>query len=81
MIHLLTSQDGLRTIRIDAITGIFVSDGYLCVQRDIHVTDLYGEFKSDEKAVEVMKEIWYAIDVGISYTVPKEEEEQCTEVK
>jgi len=72
MLHLLISQDGLRTIRMDTITAIFVSDGCLCVQRNSYVTDLYGEFKSDEKAVEVMKEIWYAIEAGISYTIPKE---------
>ena len=72
MPNLLTSQDGLRTMRMDAITAIFVSDGYLCIQRNNNFTDLYGEFKSDKKAVEVMKEIWYAIDAGISYTVSPE---------
>lgn len=79
MLHLLTSQDGLRMIKMDVITAIFVSDGYLCVQRGNRLTDMYGEFKSDERAVEVMKEIWYAIDAGISYTIPKEANDDRTE--
>lgn len=71
---ILTSQDGSRMLKMDSIIGIVMSMDmkHLCISLANGAEYCVGGFSSEKKAKEVMKEIWYAIDAGISYTVSPE---------
>ena len=77
---ILTSQDGSRTLKMDSIDGFMISPS-ICLYALLENGGEYwvGKFGSEKRAKEVIGEIWYAIDAGISYTVPQEVNDDRTE--
>lgn len=70
---ILTSQEGSGTFRMDSIIGVkMYLDTCLYVSLVSGREYWIGKFSSEKRAKEVMEEIWYAIDAGISYTVSPE---------
>ncbi len=70
---ILTSQDGSRMLKMDSIIGVkMYTDKCLYAMVANGSEHWIGVFNSEKRAKEVMEEIWYAIDAGISYTVSPE---------